>query len=204
MSSTYTELPLTLRHQPFPVNDKRGSLGITFFIATEASLFAVLFASYWYMAKGAAVWPPDDPPKLHYALAMLAVLISSSIVLHWGEGQIKKQKIGAGMAALGVTIVLGLGFLILSVFEYQEHLKTLACNHDAYSSIFYMITTLHAAHVTLGLCMLSYVFLLPSVEPRSITPHRPYHNAALYWHFVDTVWVFVVLFLYVSPNLGRR
>jgi heme/copper-type cytochrome/quinol oxidase subunit 3 len=198
------DLPLPLRRQPLPVNDQRGTLGIQFFIATEASLFAVLFATYWYMAKGAPVWPPDEPPKIHYALAMLVVLVSSSIVLHWGDGQIKKQKKSAGMAALAVTILLGIGFLILAVLEYQEHLKTLAANQDAYSSIFYMITTLHAAHVTLGVCMLSYIYLLPSVEPRAVTPHRPYHNVSLYWHFVDTVWVFIVLFLYVSPIVGRR
>jgi heme/copper-type cytochrome/quinol oxidase subunit 3 len=38
-------------------------------------------------------------------------------------------------------------------------------------------------------------------EPAQHPPHRPYHNAAMYWHFVDIVWVFIVAILYVAPNI---
>ncbi len=202
-AGTFSNLPLPLRREPFPVNDTRGTFSIILFISTEATLFSILFASYWYMAKAAPQWPPDAPPKLHYSIPMLAVLLGSSAVLHWGEKQIKKHRIRAGMIGLGITIFMGIVFLILSVFEYSEHLGTLMPTKDAYAAIFYTIITLHAAHVVLGLSMLSFVFFLPSVEPRAITPHRPYHNASLYWHFVDTVWFFVIIFLYVIPNLRR-
>jgi len=204
MSADYAAgLPLPLRREPFPVNDRRGSLSILLFIATEATLFVMLFASYWYMGRSAPQWPPDPAPKLHYSIPMLAILLGSSAVLHWGEQQIKKHRVRAGMMALATTIFMGIVFLILSVLEYSEHLGTLMPTKDAYASIFYTIVTLHAAHVVLGLCMLSFALLLPSVEPRPGTPHRPYHNAALYWHFVDTVWVFVIIFLYVIPNIRQ-
>ena len=44
---------------------------------------------------------------------------------------------------------------------------------------------------------------LPSLEPMDRPPHRPLHNAALYWHFVDLIWVIVVAVLYVTPHLVR-
>lgn len=204
MSIGYSgSLPLSLRREPFTLNDRRGSLAILLFIATEAALFAMLFATYWYMGKGQFRWPPDKPPKLHYAIPMLIVLLASSVVLHWGELQVKKHKVRTGKIALAVTILMGIGFLVMSVFEYKEHLAELLPTRDAYASILYTTVTLHAAHVVVGLCVLSYVLLLPSIEPRQSTPHRPYHNASLYWHFVDTVWVFVVLFYYVVPNIRR-
>jgi heme/copper-type cytochrome/quinol oxidase subunit 3 len=74
---------------------------------------------------------------------------------------------------------------------------------DAYGSIFYTITSLHGAHVALGLLMLLYVLVLPQIGPGQKPPHRSLHNASLYWHFVDAVWLFIVALLYVAPNLTR-
>jgi heme/copper-type cytochrome/quinol oxidase subunit 3 len=199
--TTAEEITPLPTHEPLPIDTSRGTSSMKLFIATEASLFLILFASYWYMGKGEFRWPPDEPPKLHYALPMLVLLLFSSAVLHWGETQVKKQRRGAGLVALGITVLMGLGFIALSVLEYREHLKTLSPRSDAYGSIFYTITTFHSAHLTLGLLMLLYVLCLPTIEPRERTPHRPYHNAALYWHFVDLVWVFVVAILYVVPNI---
>lgn len=202
-ASAVDVMPTSLLRPPFPVYNRIGSSAILLFISTEATLFVMLFATYWYLGKGKPRWPMDDPPKLHYAIVMLMLLLASSVVLHLGEMQIKRRNVGVGMTLLGVTILIGLAFVALSVLEYKEHLQTLSPVADAYGSIFYTTTTFHGAHLTLGLFMLLYVLVLPSVEPRDMTPYRPYHNAALYWHFVDAVWVFVVIILYVIPNLGR-
>ena len=91
--------------------------------------------------------------------------------------------------------------LVLQFFEYRNHLQTLLPTTDSYGSIFYTITTIHGAHVTLGLLMLAYAIVLPRLEPAGRPPHRPLHNAALYWHFVDIVWVFIVGLLYYLPRL---
>jgi heme/copper-type cytochrome/quinol oxidase subunit 3 len=80
-------------------------------------------------------------------------------------------------------------------------LQHLTPRTNAYGSSFYTLTTLHGLHVVLGLLMLIWVLLVPRWEPVRFTPYRPYHNVALYWHFVDTVWIFIVAFLYVIPNI---
>lgn len=203
MTSLPYILPAELRQPPYPQDNRVGSSAILAFIATEATLFAMLFASYWYLGKGQPRWPMDDPPKLHYAIPMLLLLLASSVVLHFGEKKVKEHKVSAGMIFLGITILMGLGFIAMSVLDYQERLRTLSPTQDAYASIYYTTVTLHAAHVVLGLLMMLYVLILPSIEPRETTPHRPYHNMTLYWHFVDLVWVFVVFIMFIIPNLGR-
>ena len=204
MSPVYFDTPNRTEHAGPPVrlvDDKRGTFGMVLFIATEATLFIVMFFVYFYIAKGTERWKVEEPPKLHYSLPMLGVLLTSSAVLYWGEQQVKKGKKSAGRMAMFGTMALGLLFLALTYLEDTEHLLHLTPRTDAYGSIFYTITSIHGIHVVLGLLMMTWVQLLPRWEPRQRSPHRPYHNAALYWHFVDTVWVFIIALLYVGPNV---
>jgi heme/copper-type cytochrome/quinol oxidase subunit 3 len=192
--------------RPIPhdvIDDRRGTWAMLLFISTEATLFLILFFSYYYLAHvSRGPWPPE-PPKLTLALIMLGVLLVSSGVLHWGELAEKAGRKAAAKLAIGATVILGLGFHTLQVFEYREHLKTMKPTTDAYGSIFYTITSFHAAHLILGLLMLCYVFALPEIGPGRKPPHRALHNAGLYWHFVDLIWLIVVVLLYVVPNIRR-
>lgn len=204
MSPVILEPERDTGHRPPPVlqvDEGRGTFGMALFIATEAMLFVVLFFTYFYLETGHHRWSVEDPPKLHYSLLMLAVLLISSVILHWGENQVKSERFSSGRTALIGTIVLGFVFLLLSYFEYSEHLEHLTPWSNSYGSIFYMITSLHVLHLTLGLLMLFWVLFLPRWGPAQHTPYRPYHNASMYWHFVDTVWVFIIAILYVAPNV---
>lgn len=194
--------PETRDHPPLVkvFDDRRGTGAMWLFIITEAALFLMLFFSYFYLAQGGWRWPYEKPPKLHLAIPMLVVLLISSVVLHWGEKQVLRRNYFLGRLAAAVTILLGLVFLLMQAFEYKEHLETLLPTTNVYGSIFYTITSFHAAHLIMGLLMLVYVLILPSFEPVDRSPHRPYHNAALYWHFVDFVWLWIIIFLYIAPN----
>jgi heme/copper-type cytochrome/quinol oxidase subunit 3 len=180
----------------------RGSWAMLMFIATEAMLFVCLFFSYYYLGHPLAKWPPE-PPKYKLALVMLAVLVSSSLVLHEGEKADRRGESAAARGWTGLTVILGLLFIAIQVLEYRNHLQELQPTSDAYGSIFYTITSFHGAHLLLGLAMLAYVLVLPEIGPGRKPPHRPLHNASLYWHFVDVVWIFIVALLYVAPNLAR-
>src|SRR5579884_4179629 len=185
--------PDVASHPPLvtTLDDRRGTAGMWLFILTEAALFILLFFSYFYLAQGGWRWPLEEAPKLRLALPMLVVLWISSGVLHWGEKQVKAQRYSRARAALVGTIVLGLVFLIMQAFEYMDHLKSLTPRTDVYGSVFYTITSFHAAHLILGLLMLIYALFLPAYEPVDRPPHRPYHNVALYWHFVDFIWFWI-------------
>jgi heme/copper-type cytochrome/quinol oxidase subunit 3 len=191
--------------QPLPpliVDDRRGTFGMSLFILTESSLFVMLFFAYFYLGSREPLWPPEPAPPLFYPLVMLAVLLTSSFVLHAGERALKKGRHGVATGAVLLTILLGAGFLVIQAQEYAEKLTHLKPSTNAYGSIFYAMTGIHGLHVALGLLMLIYVLLLPELESQR-PPHRPLHNAALYWHFVDVVWVLLVSVLYVLPHVTR-
>jgi heme/copper-type cytochrome/quinol oxidase subunit 3 len=183
------------------IDDRRGTFGMALFITTEAMLFVMMFFTYFYLGEGTQRWQVEEPPKLHYAIPMLVILLSSSAILFWGEQQVKKQRLGAGKLAMGLTILLGLIFLGFNYLDFSERLLKLTPRSDAYGSIFFTITSLHGLHVCVGLLMLLFVFFMRRWEPAQHPPHRPYHNVAMYWHFVDVVWVFIVAILYVAPNV---
>ena len=184
------------------IDHRRGSQAMLMFIITEAMLFVMFFFSYYYMGHDAQKWP-TELPKLRLALIMLVVLVSSSGVLYMGEEAAKKGEFGRAKLWTAGTVVMGIAFLVLQVFEYREHMKTLLPTTNAYGSIFYTITSFHGAHLVLGLLMLLYVLILPGphLGKAEKPPHHCLHNAAMYWHFVDAVWVFIVGLLYVAPHL---
>jgi cytochrome c oxidase subunit 3 len=192
--------PDALDRQSLPIEDNRGLYGIYTLITTESALFVCLFASYFFLGADKYRWSIDAPPKLTLALIMLAVLLTSSGVIMWGERQVKKGRYAAARIAVFVTVLIGLAFLGIQGVEYADHWKTLTPLTDSYGSIFYTITTFHAAHVIMGILMLSYLGILPHYGPTKRSPHKAYHVVALYWHFVDIIWIFVVVLLYLIPN----
>ena len=190
-----------------PIDQRRGVYAMWSVIATEAMLFICMFGAYYYLGNNKDRWAQESPPQLRFPLILLAILLSSSFVLHWGErqlqGSVESQRFGLARIALWITVLLGMGFLALQGFEYYYHWSELAPYSDAYGSIFYTITSLHAAHVIVGLMMMAYIGVHPRYGTTIRTPHKPYSTIALYWHFVDVVWVFIVIFLYVIPNFQR-
>lgn len=183
-----------------PIDQQRGWYGMCCVVATEFMLFVCMFGSYYYLGNNKLRWAQEKPPELLYPFILLAILLSSSVVLIWGEQRVKIGNELAGRLALWGTVLLGLIFLLLQAFEYTSHWKDLTPYSDSYGSIFYAITTLHALHVIAGLLMLSYVGILPRYGKTVGSPHRVYSTVALYWHFVDFVWIFIVLLLYVVPH----
>jgi len=188
------------RTGPWPLETNRGVYAVWSVIATEGTLFLCLFASYYYLGADKYRWAVDRPPELPKAFIMLAILVSSSFVIMWGERMVEQKKYGLARAAVLTTVAMGLVFLAVQAFEYKNHWKELTPLTDSYGSIFYTITTFHAAHVIMGLLMLGYLATLRNYGPTKLPPYRPYRVVALYWHFVDIIWFFVVLLLYVIPH----
>jgi heme/copper-type cytochrome/quinol oxidase subunit 3 len=130
---------------------------------------------------------------------MLIVLIASSAIAFAGEKLFKRGRYSASRVALALAIALGLVFVALSLFDYHQHLQDLLPTEDAYGSIFYTIITFHFAHLVLGLAMLLWVLIQPRLAS-SKPPHHALHNATMYWHFVDLIWVVIVFLMFFIPN----
>lgn len=200
--STYAPV----RGRDFPLRDlpfdqRRGIYAMWCVISTEAALFMCLYGAYFYLGNTKERWSVDRPPSMGYAGIMLAVMLVSAVILRWGEGQVKRERQGIGRIALLVTILLGLGFCVVQCFDYISHLKTLTPDSDSYGSIFYAISGFHMAHVVVGIMMMTYVLFLPRYGAGREAPYRPYQTVALYWYFVNVLWISVFIILYAIPNL---
>lgn len=178
--------------------------GMLLLVATEAALFAVLIASYFYLRFHAdGGWPPEgiDDPKLVRASLMTSVLLASSVPMALAEAGIARgdrRRLRAGLAA---SFGLGALFLGLQALEYREQLRELRPQTDAYGSLVYTITGAHAAHVALGLALLAWLQLhawLGAYGPRR---HVAVQVIALYWHFVTLASTVVFATVYLSPRV---
>ncbi|MFN2613703.1 MAG: heme-copper oxidase subunit III [Actinomycetota bacterium] len=178
--------------------------GMVLFIATEATLFALLIASYWYLRfRNGPVWPPDgiEKPKLDLALVMSAILWTSSIPMHWADHAIRKGKQARLRIGLLMSFLLGLTFLLLqSIVEYPDALHKHPPSSGAYGTLYFSLTGLHGLHLLVGLLMSVWVQIRAWQGAFDELHHITVQNFALYWHFVDTVWLFVLATVFLSPH----
>ena len=182
-----------------------GWWGMVWLIATEATLFAILLASYFYLRfRSGPEWPPDhiEAPELHLVLIMTAILWSSSIPVHIAEKGIEKgnqRRLKGGLAA---GFVLGAVFLFITLaMEWPETLHHFTPRTNAYGSMFFTITGFHLSHVVVGLSVSLWTQARAWQGAFDERRHVSVQNFAMYWHFVDVVWLFVLLSLYISPHL---
>jgi cytochrome c oxidase subunit III len=128
------------------------------------------------------------------------VLLTSSLTCHFAHAGILAGNRKKFNLWLTVTVLLGVIFLVLQVMEYREaylHFG-LTLNAGVYGSTFFMLTGFHGFHVFMGMTML-LIQLLRSVVGKQFTAtdHFGFEASSWYWHFVDVVWVFLFLFVYI-------
>jgi heme/copper-type cytochrome/quinol oxidase subunit 3 len=178
--------------------------GMVWLIATEATLFATLIASYFYLRfKSGPVWPPDGiaKPTLELPLIMTAILWSSSIPVHLAERGIKKGNQKHLRTGLALGFVLGAAFLGITLgIEWPEKANEFTPTTNAYGSLFFTVTGFHAAHVFVGLRISKWTQVRAWKGHFDASRHVSVQNFTMYWHFVDAVWAFVLATIYLSPQ----
>lgn len=175
--------------------------GLLCAMATEGVLFAYLIFSYGYLgSQGPSHWPPvGGPPSLVLAVPATILLLASSVTAEWGKRSARRGGLGHARLAYALTIALGAAFMALSLIEWSH--KQFALAENSYSSIYYLLTGTHLAHVLAGLVALA-VLLVWSLQGKVHAGHDQHRTlATAYWHFVDAVWIFVFATVYLSPRL---
>lgn len=179
-------------------------LGMLVFLGSEIATFSAGFVYYFFIRVG--TWPPHELPGLLSSLVLTntALLVASSFTLHWAHHSLREHHRRNFLLGMAVTLLLGLVFLGGQALEYYEFIVesgfTLATG--IYASAFYGLTALHGLHVTLGVVILSIVFIRALRGQYSAERDVAVSTSSLYWHFVDAVWIFLVVVLYVGAELG--
>jgi heme/copper-type cytochrome/quinol oxidase subunit 3 len=173
-----------------------------FIIATEASILAYLLFSYYFFAiqPHSAPWPPGGPPEMRLALPNTLILIASSIAVWWGEQGIKKGRSGRLTSTLLIGFVLGAIFVGVQLLEWSH--KSFSYSSGVFGSLYFTITGFHMAHVVVGLVVLLVMAVWSALGYFNAVRHAPISTGAIYWHFVDVVWLTVFFTFYITPRIG--
>jgi cytochrome c oxidase subunit III len=172
-------------------------LGMLLFIISEIMVFGAFFTAYFFVrVVGGAEWPAEGT-HLPVAIAGVntAILLSSSVTMHWALECAKAGNRRGLQAGMLTTFLLGTTFLFVQINEYvnigfspQDH---------AQGTIFYGLTGLHGAHVFVGLTLLLFATTRAFRGHFTEKEHRGVEVPGIYWHFVDVMWIVVYTTIYI-------
>ena len=190
-------------HEAHPPEAHRSSrvepqlLGMLLFIISEVMIFGAFFTALFFIrVVNADPWPaPGTELPVAVAGVNTAILLSSSLTMHWALTSIKTGNRFGLKAGILSTFLLGSTFLFIQINEYA-HLG-FAPHDTAQASIFYGLTGLHGCHVFIGLLLLSMVTVRSFRGHFSPEQHRGVEVPGIYWHFVDIMWVIVYTTVYI-------
>ena len=188
--------------QIFPVGSagelSSGWWGMKTLIITEASLFVYLIFSYLYLASQTPQhWPPEGLPRIGIGAFNTSILFSSSVFVWLCERLVRRRKINRAIASMGLAILLGVVFVGIQLKEWHAHPYGIATH--LYGSLYFTITGFHVIHVLVGLIVLTFLLLWIALGYFDEKRCAALKVGGLYWHFVDVVWIFIFITLYVTP-----
>jgi len=192
-------------HQPESTVDwnlpNKSRVGMTALIVGESALFTIFVVAYvFYLGKSLTGPKPSD--VLEVPILGTICLLSSSLTIWRAERAIKNDRMASFTAWLGATIALAVTFLIGTALEWRKLIyhDGLTIGTNLFGTTFYSLVGLHATHVVVGLFLLSAVFLFSLFGWIDSRQSERFGVVALYWHFVDVVWIVVFSVVYL---IGR-
>jgi cytochrome c oxidase subunit 3 len=171
-------------------------LGMVVFVASEAMFFATFFGAYFTIYSVNPVWPPAGfHLERELATVLTVLLVTSSVTLQIGVRAVRRDRTRAMLFWLGLTILLGAGFLGLQLYDYS--LLGFGVRDGIFGSLFYVMTGLHMAHVFGGVVFLVLVLVQGLGGQLTHAHHDSMEAGSIYWHFVDVVWICLFATFYV-------
>lgn len=178
--------------------------GMILFLGTEIFTFGALFTYYFFIRAGP--WPPGELPTLlsSLVLANTAILVLSSVTLHFGHTALRDGNRTRYSRLLALTFALGIIFLAGQVYEYVQFVvaEGFGLASGPFYSAFFGLTGLHGLHVGLGVALLAILLVRTRLGQYSATRHTSVVTVTMYWHFVDAVWIFLVATLYIGGTIS--
>ncbi len=179
--------------------------GMILFIASEVMFFVAWFWAYFAAALYPStvdaiggVWPPKGVEVLDpfaFPLLNTLILLLSGTTVTWAHHALIEGDREGLKRGLWLTILLGASFSLIQAFEYYHAEFAFAGN--VYGSTFYMATGFHGFHVFVGTIFLLVCLIRAYKGDFTPRQHFGFEAAAWYWHFVDVVWLFLFLAIYV-------
>jgi cytochrome c oxidase subunit 3 len=176
----------------------RGRVGMLSLILAESAIFVIFVVAYVYYI-GKSTYGPQPRQVLELPILNTIFLLSSSGTIVMAERALVKRAMAAFSAWWGLTIALGAIFLLGTAQEWHKLITKdgLTISTNLFGTTFYSLVGLHASHVIVGLIMLTAVLIFALTGALKPEHTGKVEVLALYWHFVDAVWVVVFTVVYV-------
>jgi cytochrome c oxidase subunit 3 len=175
----------------------KGMFGFTVFLFSESIIFLSFFATYIALRLTTTPWLPPGVPRLEVVKPGIntAVLVSSSFVIYFAERALKRQKLKQFRWLWLLTSAMGSYFLIGQAIEWS-HLS-FGLTTGLFGATFYLLTGFHGLHVLTGI-FLQLLMLVRSFRRGNYdSGHWGVSATALFWHFVDVIWIILFSLLYL-------
>ncbi|UPW00871.1 heme-copper oxidase subunit III [Halorussus gelatinilyticus] len=174
------------------------------FLVTDVATFGAGFVYYFYVRIW--TWPPGELPELVGSLVLVntALLVASSVTLHFAHEALDEGHRRRFLALLGATFALGVVFLAGQIAEYATFVgeEEFTLTSGVFASAFFGLTGLHGLHVALGVVLVGIVLWRALRGQYDAERDTSVSTVSLYWHFVDAVWLFLVAVLYVGAEIS--
>ena len=181
-----------------------GKLGMWVFLAADAMSFGALLAGYGALRFGSGDWPlPSKVLGVGLTAFMTFLLICSSVTMVLALAAVQGGDRRGLRNFLSLTILGGLLLLGMQAYEWTHlihHGLTLTgtpSGASLFGTTFFIITGFHGDHVTGGVIYLSSYLIQTLLGRLGQANANAIEIAALYWHFVDLVWILVFTFVYL-------
>jgi len=180
----------------YQAQTRANRIGLWLFFISEAFLFGGLLAARFYL------WGNTRPELDQWlGLAITVILLASSFFMNRAETAIAHDDRQTFLTSLLVTAGLGLVFFVGVVgFEWQGHIKPW---DGVFGAVLFGMTGLHALHVLSGVVLILIIWNLGRKGHFSGERHWGVEACAIYWHYVDVIWVFYYPALYLMGTVSH-
>jgi cytochrome c oxidase subunit 3 len=188
--------------------------GMILFIASEVMFFLAWFWAYFdaslFPSAAEAVggqWPPKGTEVLDpwgFPLLNTLILLCSGTTVTWAHHSLINGDRDGLKLGLLLTVLLGILFSFIQGYEYMHAPFAFAQKNggNIYGSTFFMATGFHGFHVIVGTIFLTVCLIRAHKGDFTPRQHFGFEAAAWYWHFVDVVWLFLFVSIYVWGGWG--
>jgi len=176
----------------------RGRIGMFCLISAESAIFTIFVVAYLFYV-GKSLTGPTPKDVLHTPIFFTICLLSSSLTIHLAVRSLKRVNIRGFSLWWFLTLALGATFLFGTAREWRHLIydEGLTIQTNLFGTTYYSLVGLHAFHVTVGLLGITTVLLFALLGYVRQEHAERIDVLALYWHFVDAVWVVVFAVVYV-------
>ncbi len=195
--STKNELTLNKVESPLSMHPKKFALWI--FIVTVIMLFAAWTSGY-IVRKAEGNWLNFELPYMMYYST--AVLLLSSVTMHWAYVSAKRDNLDSIKIALLVTSFLGLMFLVFQIFSFNELVSNNVWfggkKSNPSGSFLYVLSGMHGLHIVGGIVFLLITLFFASKKEIHAKNTLLIEMCTTFWHFLDGLWLYLFLFLLLN------